>query len=109
MIKKEDIEDYFSLGYASTVHKMQGSEYPCVIGAVDGFLPPFMGTKELLYTLITRAKKNLTLIGHGATLRRTINTSFISSKKTFLAEFLDSDGDIKEIEVVKENKDDVIK
>lgn len=102
MIRKEDIEDYFSLGYASTVHKMQGSEYPCVIGAIDSHLPPFMGTKELLYTLITRAKKNLTLIGHGATLRRTINTSFISSKKTFLAEFLDEEGNTEIIEIKKE-------
>lgn len=101
LIPKEEIANYFSLGYASTVHKMQGSEYPCVIGAIDSYLPPFMGTKELLYTLITRAQKKLVLIGHSNTIKRTIGTSFISNKKTFLAEFLDKEG---KTDIIKEEK-----
>ena len=101
IISKEEIPNYISLGYASTVHKMQGSEYPCVIGTIDNHLPPFMGTKELLYTLITRAQKKLVLIGHGPTIKRTISTSFISNKKTFLQEFLESEEE--DLKIIKHN------
>lgn len=54
--------DELSLGYAISVHKSQGSEYPAVI------LPLItqqyvMLQRNLLYTAITRAKKLVVLIG----------------------------------------------
>lgn len=101
MIPKAEIGEYFSLGYASTVHKMQGSEYPVVIGAIDGYLPPFMGTKELLYTLITRAKDRLVLIGRSATISRCISTSFVSNKKTFLLEFLNKEEKVEPLKFIE--------
>ncbi len=54
----EDIEH----AYAVTVHKSQGSEYPVVILPVtDDF--PFLTTRNLLYTAVTRAQKMVILVG----------------------------------------------
>jgi exodeoxyribonuclease V alpha subunit len=54
--------DELNLAYAITVHKSQGSEYPCVIMPVTAqhFI---MLQRNLLYTGITRGKKLTILIG----------------------------------------------
>ncbi|MCI7734638.1 MAG: ATP-dependent RecD-like DNA helicase, partial [Dysosmobacter sp.] len=50
------------LAYAVTVHKAQGSEFPCVIFvAFDG--PERLLTRNLLYTGFTRAKNLLVIVG----------------------------------------------
>jgi len=54
--------DALTLGYAITVHKSQGSEYPAVV------LPlttqhSIMLQRNLIYTAITRARKLLVLVG----------------------------------------------
>lgn len=50
------------LAYALTVHKGQGSEYPCVIVPVhtSHYIMLF---RSLLYTAVTRAKKTLVIVG----------------------------------------------
>lgn len=54
--------DELSLAYAVTVHKSQGSEYPCVVVPVhtQHFV---MLQRNLLYTAITRGKKLVVLVG----------------------------------------------
>lgn len=52
----------FELAYASTIHKSQGSEYDKVMVLVPPLKNSFL-SKELLYTAITRSKKQLILIG----------------------------------------------
>lgn len=49
---------YIELGYAITCHSAQGSQFDTVIGGID-FSMFIMLNKELLYTMITRASKNL--------------------------------------------------
>jgi exodeoxyribonuclease V alpha subunit len=50
------------LAYALTIHKVQGSEFPCVI-VVCHKLHNFMHHRGLLYTAATRAKKSLVILG----------------------------------------------
>jgi len=76
------------LGYASTVHKLQGSDYPVIIGAIDYATPPKMLDNALVYTLITRAKKQCVLIAQNRALRKAIATDFVAQKHTFLQELL---------------------
>lgn len=76
------------LGYASTVHKMQGSDYPVIVGAIDYTTPPKMLTNSLLYTLITRAKKMCVIVAETRAFNQAISTNFVSTKRTFLQEFL---------------------
>lgn len=78
------------LGYASTIHKQQGSDNPVVIGVVDYSTPPSMLTCQLLYTLATRAKKICVIIGQTGAIRKAISSNYVSNKRTFLKEFLDN-------------------
>ena len=82
------------LGYATTIAKSQGSQFEYVIGCIDYSTPPMMLTKELIYTLMTRASKHCVLLGESKALRRAMTTSFISTKRTFLKEMLD--GELKD-------------
>jgi exodeoxyribonuclease V alpha subunit len=55
------------LAYAITVHKSQGSDYPCVIIPVSKS-HTFMWDANLLYTAVTRGKAQVYLIGEKKTL-----------------------------------------
>lgn len=50
------------LAYALTIHKVQGSEFPCVV-VVCHKLHNFMHHRGLLYTAVTRAKKSVIILG----------------------------------------------
>ena len=67
-----------------TVHKSQGSEFENVIFVLPNEDSRDL-TKELIYTAITRAKKNITIIGskeilHAGILRKTERSSGLSSR-----------------------------
>jgi exodeoxyribonuclease V alpha subunit len=89
MFSIEEFKKNFVLGYASTTHKMQGSSSTVIIGALDFSTPPQMLTKEMLYTLITRAEKRCVIVGQPSAIRKAIENSGVSDKKTFLVELLD--------------------
>jgi exodeoxyribonuclease V alpha subunit len=57
---QEDMLDDIELGYAITVHKAQGSQWPCVIVPV---LRNRLLDRTLLYTAITRAQSQVILVG----------------------------------------------
>jgi exodeoxyribonuclease V alpha subunit len=63
-----------SLGYACSVHKAQGSEFPIVIFP---FLPSYhrMLARNLIYTGITRSKSYLILCGDIHSLRKGVETT----------------------------------
>ena len=50
------------LAYAQTVHKAQGSEYPCVVLCAMPSAPGLM-VRGVLYTALTRARELLILVG----------------------------------------------
>lgn len=77
------------LGYASTTHKYQGSSAKCIIGVLDSSVPPDMLTKELLYTMITRAEDECIIVAQNAALHKAVLQSGINDKNTFLTELLD--------------------
>ena len=57
---KKDMRD-LQLGYAITVHKSQGSEFPYVIMPITKE-NSYVNNRNLLYTAITRAKKKFILV-----------------------------------------------
>lgn len=73
--ERKDFKE-LQLSYAITVHKSQGSEFQMVVMPVANF-GPVLGTKNLLYTGITRGKDNVILLGDERALIRMIhcNTS----------------------------------
>ncbi len=52
-----DMLEELELAYAITVHKSQGSEYPAVIIPMYSG-PRLLMNKNLLYTAVTRGKRN---------------------------------------------------
>lgn len=90
-MSKNDVRSQLVLGYASTVHKLQGSDAPVVIGALDYSTPPKMLTCQLLYTLLTRAKKRCIVVAECNALTKAIGTDYVSTKRTFLKELLEED------------------
>ncbi|MDR0966333.1 MAG: ATP-dependent RecD-like DNA helicase [Myxococcales bacterium] len=65
--------DELALAYACTIHKSQGSEYPCAVIPVhtQHFL---MLQRNLLYTAVTRARKMVVLVGSKRALGIAIKT-----------------------------------
>jgi exodeoxyribonuclease V alpha subunit len=62
----EEMLDDLELGYAITVHKAQGSQWPRVIVAVTGSR---LLDRTLLYTAVTRARRQVILVGDDAAAR----------------------------------------
>lgn len=68
--EKDELDD-LSLAYAISIHKSQGSEFPIVIMPFS-FKYYHMLKRKLIYTGITRAKKQLYLVGNPEAMRRGI-------------------------------------
>ena len=78
--------DELKCAYAATVHKFQGSEYPCII------MPIHMSHykllyRQLLYTAITRGKTLVILVGDPAALKIAIEKEDVSRRFTGLTLF----------------------
>ena len=88
-----DLTSGVILGYASTIHKYQGSSAKIIIGAFDNTTPPMMRTKELVYTLWTRAEKECITVAQNTALYNAAKNSGVMDKNTFLVELLDNNGE----------------
>ena len=86
IVKMSDIKS-IQLGYATTVHVCQGSQFERVIFGLD-YGAYMLLTSELVYTAITRASKYCVLCAENKALRYATSKSNIVHKKTFLQEFL---------------------
>lgn len=75
----------WDLAYAITVHKSQGSEWPCVIVLLDPSAYSVCD-RSWLYTAISRAKMRCILIGDKMTADRFCRKASVNQRKTFLAE-----------------------
>ncbi|TCI26650.1 hypothetical protein EVJ32_04565 [Exiguobacterium sp. SH5S4] len=76
-----------SLGYAMTVHKMQGSSNKAVIFVADKS-NTYMLNRQLVYTAITRARERLVIIGTGYTINGSVKRDGSIKRKTMLGELI---------------------
>lgn len=81
----EELEE-LDLGYSYTIHKSQGSEYDCVISCLCDQHIDKMKTRNILYTVLTRAKKEFVIVGSREAIEFAINHVTINARKTLLAE-----------------------
>ena len=79
--------DELQLAYAASVHKSQGSEYPCIVLLL---LPQhgLMLRRDVLYTAVTRAKRLCVIVGSSDALLRAVRTSDPEARNTRLKERL---------------------
>jgi len=57
--------------WAMTIHKSQGSEFPHAVVALPTVDSPIL-TRELLYTAVTRAKPEVTVVGSEQMIRTAV-------------------------------------
>lgn len=75
------------LAYCLSVHKSQGSEFPCVVmPMLPG--PPRLCTRNLFYTALTRAKKLVVLVGREEAIAAMVQNRQILRRYTTLQQRL---------------------
>ena len=79
--------DQLDLAYATTIHKSQGSEYDSVIISLQ-YAHFIMLKRPLLYTAITRAKKQVVIVGERKAVAMAIRTADTEKRGTLLADRL---------------------
>jgi exodeoxyribonuclease V alpha subunit len=79
--------DELTLAYACSVHKAQGSEYPCVLMPIHT-QHYIMLQRNLLYTAVTRGKALVVLIGDRRALGAAVRNRSTERRYTLLAERL---------------------
>jgi exodeoxyribonuclease V alpha subunit len=77
--------DELALAYACSVHKSQGSEYPCVVMPLHT-QHYVMLQRNLLYTAVTRGKRLVVLIGNRRALGAAVHNRSTERRFTLLAE-----------------------
>jgi exodeoxyribonuclease V alpha subunit len=76
--------DELTLAYCISIHRAQGSEYPCVVLPLvtQHYL---LLQRNLLYTALTRAKRLCVVVGDPRALRRAVENNALAARNTGLA------------------------
>jgi exodeoxyribonuclease V alpha subunit len=77
-------ESELALAYALTIHRAQGSEWPCVVVVVHKS-QKWMHSRGLLYTAVTRARKTAFLVGDAEGMAYCAARDVTESRRTWLA------------------------
>ena len=75
---------HLDLAYCITVHKSQGNEFDSVIYPTAMVNSPML-VRNLLYTAVTRAKKEVVLVGEKESIEKSILTVAATYKRDLLA------------------------
>lgn len=76
----QDVE----LAYALSIHKAQGSEYPCVIAIIHK-AHSFQHHRNLFYTAVTRARETVIILGDDWGIRECARKRSTAMRQTFLS------------------------
>ena len=82
-IKPKNMKN-ISLAYCLTVHKVQGSEFPCVISVVHSS-HYIMLHQNLFYTSVSRAKKQSYILGDMRGIKVAAKKKQVDKRRTFLS------------------------
>jgi exodeoxyribonuclease V alpha subunit len=75
---------HIQLAYVTSVHKTQGSEFPCAVVVVHKS-HSFMHHRNLLYTAVTRAKKSVIILGDRWGIDNCAAKRQVDRRNTFLS------------------------
>jgi exodeoxyribonuclease V alpha subunit len=84
--KHDELSD-LALAYASTVHKVQGSEFQAVIVALHASQHVLL-SRALLYTAVTRGKRLVVILGDERALQRAVRNAHSYASQSKLGERL---------------------
>ena len=81
--KHEEID----LAYCISVHKSQGSEFPCVVlPLVNG--PNMLFNRNILYTAVTRARSKVYILGSVGCIKYMVSNTNVRRRYSALETFL---------------------
>ncbi|HLB52265.1 MAG TPA: ATP-binding domain-containing protein, partial [Chlamydiales bacterium] len=90
--------DQIVLAYATSVHKFQGSECPCIVMPIHTSHFKLL-QRNLLYTAVTRGKKQVYLVGTKKAIAIAVNNNEVQKRHTGLeAAIKGNDSDISLLE-----------
>jgi exodeoxyribonuclease V alpha subunit len=72
------------LAYATSIHKQQGSEFPCAV-VIAHKSHSFMHHRNLLYTAVTRAQESVILLGDRWGMENCASKRQVDRRNTFLS------------------------
>lgn len=76
-----------TLAYCATIHKSQGSEFPCVVIPVH-MSQRIMLKRNLIYTAVTRAKQVVVLVGQKQAMGLAVSNDMVETRFTGLITFM---------------------
>jgi exodeoxyribonuclease V alpha subunit len=79
-----DAAKNIQLAYATSIHKVQGSEFPCAV-VIAHKAHSFMHHRNLLYTAVTRAKVSVILLGDRWGMTHCAAKRQVDRRNTFLS------------------------
>jgi exodeoxyribonuclease V alpha subunit len=80
----------FQLGYAITIHKSQGSQWPLVV-VVCHSSQQRMLARRLFYTAITRSSARVVIVGDDAGFEKAVTNNTDTNRRTYLRDLLVAD------------------
>jgi exodeoxyribonuclease V alpha subunit len=83
-----DAASRLQLAYACSVHKVQGSEFPCAV-VIAHKSHSFMHHRNLLYTAVTRARESVILLGDRWGIENCAAKRQVDRRNTFLSFLLE--------------------
>lgn len=83
---KSQLRD-LDLAYATTIHKMQGSESKAIVLVLTRSHYAML-TRTILYTAITRARELCVIVGHESAVRRAIGNHVTQQRRTLIPMFM---------------------
>jgi exodeoxyribonuclease V alpha subunit len=81
-------ERNLQLAYATSIHKMQGSEFPCAVIVLHKS-HSFMHHRNLFYTAVTRAQESVIILGDRWGIANCARTQKVDTRNTFLSFLLE--------------------
>jgi exodeoxyribonuclease V alpha subunit len=88
--KDSDALGNLQLAYVTSIHKVQGSEFPCAV-VVAHKSHSFMHHRNLLYTAVTRAKESVIILGDRWGIDNCASKRQVDRRNTFLSFLLHSE------------------
>ncbi|MCL4207984.1 MAG: AAA family ATPase [Pirellulaceae bacterium] len=88
--KESDELGNLQLAYATSIHKVQGSEFPCAV-VIAHKSHSFMHHRNLLYTAVTRAKESVIVLGDRWGIDNCAAKRQVDRRNTFLSFLLEAE------------------
>ncbi len=88
--KDSDALGNLQLAYATSIHKVQGSEFPCAV-VIAHKSHSFMHHRNLLYTAVTRAKESVIILGDRWGIDNCAAKRQVDRRNTFLSFLLQTE------------------